>query len=185
MLAQKPSLVVRLRTEDDVDACVEMLKHVHALDGYPVEGAAMARSWITSDAADLRAWVAELDGQIVGHAIVSRDQEGNAAADMWRNKHPNDTAALLQRLFVSPSARKAGVGRRLIETAISYSVQNDLHLVLNVMVKDTAAIRLYERMGWSCIGSAAHHFGERQQMDAVCYAAPSQPFSESANTSTP
>ncbi|KAK3065374.1 hypothetical protein LTS18_011897 [Coniosporium uncinatum] len=175
MLAQKPSLVVRLRTEDDVDACVEILKSVHSLDGYPVEGAAMARAWIASDAADLKAWVAELDGHIVGHAIVSRDQEGNAAADIWRNKHPDKAVAVLQRLFVSPAARKAGVGRKLIATAMSYSVQNDLQLVLNVMVKDTAAIRLYERMGWSCIVSATHHFGERQQMDAVCYAALANP----------
>jgi ribosomal protein S18 acetylase RimI-like enzyme len=40
------------------------------------------------------------------------------------------------------------------------------------MTKDTAAIRLYERLGWQHIGEVSHHFGADQQIPAVCYVWP-------------
>lgn len=40
------------------------------------------------------------------------------------------------------------------------------------MVKDQAAIRLYERLGWFRTGRTTHRFGAEQSIEAICYAAP-------------
>ncbi|PBC64152.1 hypothetical protein BKI49_10730 [Streptomyces sp. Tue6028] len=45
-------------------------------------------------------------------------------------------------------------------------------VVLDVMTKDKAAIRLYERWGMQRLGTARHALGEGQEIDAVCYVSP-------------
>jgi len=59
-----------------------------------------------------------------------------------------------------------------MRAAMDYAKQNSLRLVLDVMTKDTAAIRLYERLDWQPIGEVSHHFGAGQQIPAVCYVWP-------------
>jgi ribosomal protein S18 acetylase RimI-like enzyme len=73
---------------------------------------------------------------------------------------------------VTQAARGSATGQRLMEAAMSHARDNDLRLVLDVMVKDAAAMRLYERLGWRKIGEASHHFGAGQSTPAVCYVAP-------------
>jgi hypothetical protein len=41
------------------------------------------------------------------------------------------------------------------------------------MTKDTAAIRLYERLGWQRIGTTQHDNGHGQLIPASCYISPS------------
>ena len=55
---------------------------------------------------------------------------------------------------------------------MSYGREHDLRLVLDVMAKDAAAMRLYERLGWRKIGETTHHFGNGESIPAVCYVAP-------------
>jgi hypothetical protein len=49
--------LVRVIEDDDIPAAAAALVEVHATDGYPVEGVARPREWITS-AAVAQAWVA-------------------------------------------------------------------------------------------------------------------------------
>ena len=44
-------------------------------------------------------------------------------------------------------------------------------LVLDVMSKDTAAIALYERLGWTRIGDTEHPDGHGHTVTAHCYVA--------------
>ncbi|EGG49614.1 putative acetyltransferase [Streptomyces griseoaurantiacus M045] len=44
--------------------------------------------------------------------------------------------------------------------------------MLDVMAKDAAAIRLYERLGWRQIGETLHHFGDSRAIPAMCFVAP-------------
>ncbi|MER6284060.1 GNAT family N-acetyltransferase [Streptomyces sviceus] len=84
-----------------------------------------------------------------------------------------DQIAVLARLFVIKSARKHAVGERLMQAAMSYGSEHELRLVLDVMTKDSAAIRQYERLGWREIGRAPHQHGNGQSTYAVCYVTPS------------
>ncbi|MFJ3339036.1 GNAT family N-acetyltransferase [Streptomyces sp. NPDC086766] len=163
---------IRPRTEADLPGAAAALVAVHAADGYPVEGVDAPQEWL-SPAGILQAWVADKGGKIVGHAMISRPQ-GEDAVKMWLEQS-HDTAdhvAVGARLFVAPEARSEGLGERLIRAAFDYAQDHGLRVVLDVMAKDKAAIRLYERMGMQRIGTAKHTYGAGQEIDAVCFVSP-------------
>ncbi|MEU1026849.1 GNAT family N-acetyltransferase, partial [Streptomyces sp. NPDC005904] len=71
-----PVLRVRERAgAPDLAACVEVLAQVHKRDGYPVNWPDRPADWLSGTAA-LGAWVAELDGRVVGHVGLFRSGEG-------------------------------------------------------------------------------------------------------------
>jgi ribosomal protein S18 acetylase RimI-like enzyme len=51
-------------------------------------------------------------------------------------------------MYVRPSARKAGVGRRLVETIIEFARQRVELIQLSVVSDNEQARRLYERLGF-------------------------------------
>ncbi|MER7576503.1 GNAT family N-acetyltransferase [Streptomyces sp. NPDC126514] len=165
-------MTIRPFTDDDLAGAAAALVEVHDTDGYPVEGVDDPEAWIKS-ADVLDAWVAVRDGRIVGHVAVMKPQ-GEAAADLWVQQSGDDVdhVGVLARLFVVQSARKQATGRRLMEAAVSHARAHRLRLVLDVMVKDASAIRLYERLGWRKIGETNHHFGSGETIPAVCYVSP-------------
>ncbi|MFK0171138.1 GNAT family N-acetyltransferase [Streptomyces sp. NPDC090306] len=167
----KPA-TVRPFEDDDLAGAAEALTAVHASDGYPVEGIDDPKAWIRS-ADVLAAWVAEADGQIVGHVSVMRAY-GEDAVAFWTEQsgEPATHVAVLARLFVVREARKQALGERLVQAAVSHARAHGLRLVLDVMTKDRSAMRLYERLGWREIGRASHRYGADQSIDAVCYVSP-------------
>lgn len=118
-------MIVRPRTGDDLDACVEALRLVHDADAYPLNWPADPRAWLQpADAA----WVAELDGEVVGHVAVQGHE--------------------LCRLFVVPAARRLpwSVGRSLIEQVRAHASGK---LTLNVVEEQrSGAVAFYEATGW-------------------------------------
>ncbi|MFI1095054.1 GNAT family N-acetyltransferase [Streptomyces sp. NPDC020917] len=166
------SIAIRPIMDTDVRGAAAALMKVHKTDGYPVEGVEDPEAWIRPPAV-LSAWVAEDEGKIVGHVAVMRTQ-GEGAVSLWRDKSGESEGRIgvLARLFVVREARKHAAGERLMRAAMDYAKQNSLRLVLDVMTKDTAAIRLYERLGWQHIGEVSHHFGAGQQIPAACYVWP-------------
>ncbi|MDQ0600578.1 ribosomal protein S18 acetylase RimI-like enzyme [Streptomyces canus] len=167
------SLTVRPFEEVDLGEAASALVEVHSTDGYPVEGVEQPEAWLRSDDV-IAAWVAELDGSVVGHVAIMRPR-GEDAVSLWMQESGDseDQIAVLARLFVVKAARKHAAGERLMRAAMSYGNEHGIRLVLDVMTKDSAAIRLYERLGWREIGRAPHHYGDGQSIDAVCYVAPS------------
>ncbi|MFJ3591198.1 GNAT family N-acetyltransferase [Streptomyces sp. NPDC090231] len=164
--------VVRLLEDADVPGAAAALVEVHATDGYPVEGVAQPEAWIRP-AGVVRAWVAEVDQQIVGHVAIMRP-EAERAVSLWQQQtgESEDSIAVLARLFVVRSVRKQAVGEGLMRAAMDYAKAHDFHLVLDVLTKDASAIRLYERLGWRFIGDASHRFGAHEQAPAKCYVWP-------------
>ncbi len=171
--AAPPRAVIRERTSADLVGASVALVEVHATDGYPVEGVDDPHAWLTSPHL-LRAWVAELDGRIVGHVAVTRPQPDDAAVTVW-TQTPDGTdqaLAVLGRLFVVPAARRHALGDRLVRAATEYADHHGLRLVLDVMAKDAAAIRLYDRLGWQRIGTTQHDNGRGRIVPAHCYVSP-------------
>ncbi|QEU97590.1 GNAT family N-acetyltransferase [Streptomyces kanamyceticus] len=166
-------MVIRARRDADLDEAATALVAVHAADSYPVEGVDDPRGWLSPKGL-IQAWVAEADSRIVGHVAISQAQAEEAVSLYREQAHTEAQVGVLARLFVMPQARKRAVGERLVRAAVEYAHTNDLRLVLDVMTKDKAAIRLYERMGWQSIGDASHAYGEGQQMRAVCYVSPAE-----------
>ncbi|MGV9885350.1 GNAT family N-acetyltransferase [Streptomyces sp. NPDC003006] len=168
----KSDAIIRERSTGDLPDAASALVAVHATDGYPVEGVDQPEAWLTSPGS-IRSWVAELDDRIVGHIAISTPQgEDSVRLYVDQTGEPKERVAVLARLFVHPEARGRSAGERLVREAREYAQREGLHLVGDVMAKDKAAIRLYERLGCRIIGTTTHTYGNGQQTPAVCFAMP-------------
>jgi ribosomal protein S18 acetylase RimI-like enzyme len=172
-MTEPAAAIIRPRADADLPALGRVLAQVHELDGYPVEGVADPVAWLVSDRL-LGAWVAEMDGEPVGHVALARSSEGDDAVRLWieRTGADIDSIAVLGRLFVHPTARGYRVGQRLTITATHAAHDLGRRAVLDVMTKDAAAIRTYETLGWQRIGAFTHHYGDGQTEPALAYACP-------------
>lgn len=139
-------LRIRDRQPSDLDGCVEALRAVRAVDGYPMNWPADPAGWLTPTGS-LGAWVAVADGGddadvVVGHVLV-QSADGECAR-----------AAELGRLFVAPAARGNSLGARLLDRAREWAARRGTDLVLEVTADErSSAIALYERTGWQRTGS--------------------------------
>ncbi|TGB09661.1 GNAT family N-acetyltransferase [Streptomyces palmae] len=150
-----------------------VLAAVQRRDGYPVNWPERPGEWL-SGASSLGAWVAELEGRLVGHVGLSRGGEGDLAPGLWsgRNGVRPDATAVLSRLFVDPGARGRGIGALLIGRAVEEARSRGLHPVLDVVASDTAATALYERLGWERLATVEQRWSPRQTVAIHCYALP-------------
>ncbi|KAI1403111.1 acyl-CoA N-acyltransferase [Hypoxylon fuscum] len=161
---------VRARTDGDIAACLEVLKAVYETNGYPVEGVGDPGLFFSKD--DV-AWVAEIDGIVVGHVAFAKASTENVAVAIWWQQHPEDThVAVLGRLFVHPHSRKGGTASRLVATAVEEARRRRQRLVLFSLIKDRCAISLYGKLGWQHFGSAIFKWGEGNEMAAECFTSP-------------
>ncbi|MFE5492107.1 GNAT family N-acetyltransferase [Streptomyces virginiae] len=164
---------IRHRTDRDLGPCVRVLAEVHAHDGYPVNWPDTPDTWLTP-AALLGAWVAELHGTTAGHIVLSRSAAGDAAPGLWsaRAGLSTDATAVINRLFVAPSARGHRIGAALMARATAQARSRGLHPVLDVVASDTAAAALYERLGWQRLGTVDQRWSPTRTVAVHCYAAP-------------
>lgn len=162
---------IRVRTDADLPEAADALVRVHGTDGYPVEGVADPVVWLTPPGL-LSSWVVEQDGRVVGQVCVTEPRDEGAVA-LWLEETLGDEeeVAVLGRLFVIREARGNTLGEKLTRTAMEYAEKIGRRLVLDVMEKDRAAMRLYERLGWKPIGSIIH----TGQVPARAYVAPQNP----------
>ena len=163
---------VRPRTEDDFDDLVRVLAEVHERDGFPIHWPDQPIEWIRRACA-LGAWVAELDGRLVGHVGLSSSGRGNLAPRLWNDRTGVgvERTAVVTRLFVSRQARGHGIGTLLIGEAMRQAQRHGLHPVLDVVSSNVAAVALYERLGWERMATLDEQWGART-VAIHCYAAP-------------
>ncbi|MEY2227169.1 GNAT family N-acetyltransferase [Streptomyces sp. BF23-19] len=167
-----PVRQVRRRTDADLGACVRALAEVHERDGYPVNWPDHPTGWLSRPAL-LAAWVAELDGRIVGHIGLSRGEPDDAAPALWSSREGvNSTAAaVVGRLFVAPAARGHGIGALLMARAVREARERDLRPVLDVVASDASAVALYERLGWERLATVEQRWSPERTVTVHCYAA--------------
>jgi GNAT superfamily N-acetyltransferase len=151
----------RPRREDDLPSLASVLIRVHAVDGYPVEGVGDPEAWLRHPH-EIQSWTAAQDGRPIGQVILTRAQPEDDAALAWREYTGGDVdrLAVPARLFVDPDHRGSGAGRLLMETARDFARSRGFAIALDVMLKDRAAIRLYERLGAERITDINHRYGD-------------------------
>ncbi|MGO1055376.1 GNAT family N-acetyltransferase [Crossiella sp. CA198] len=172
------SLEIRPRQKADFPDLAQVLVRVHARDGYPVEGVTEPEMWLTPPH-ELAAWTALYDGLPVGQVSLTLAVDGDDAATLWRGVTGKSIGelAIPARLFVDPEKRRCGAGKKLMHAAYEFASERGLSVAFDVMLKDQAAISLYEALGCRRLGTVTHHHGEAQSERAAVYEAP--PWSSS------
>lgn len=87
---------------------------------------------------DLKGWVAEHDGRIVGFSMADRAEQ-----TLWA-------------LFVMPEAEGHGVGSRLYDLAIAWLREEGARDLWLTTSAGTKAAHFYERRGWVLAGDAEY-----------------------------
>lgn len=119
------------------------------------------------------AWVADADGQVVGHvALVPPAVRSVAEVASKALDKPESELAVVARLFVSPRVRGAGAGGRLLDTAAADAVSRGLWPVLDVAADLTSAIAMYEGHGWVRAGEVVLDLGEGRLLNEYVYLGP-------------
>src|SRR5262245_60910603 len=99
------------------------------------------------DAKRERAWIADIDGRIVGSVFLVKK---------------TNTIGKLRLLYVEPDVRGQGIGRRLVESCIAHARKlgyKRMTLWTNDVL--TAARAIYEATGFALVHSEPHHsFGK-------------------------
>jgi ribosomal protein S18 acetylase RimI-like enzyme len=166
---------VRERSEDDLSACERLARAVHLSDGYPVfvvDGD--FRRFVASPAA-LAGWVAEVDGEIVGH-VALHPATSLRAVRLLRSKVGVDMSQLgvIARLIVAPSARRRGIARELLDIAAAEARRRGLVPILDVVTRHEAAVALYENAGWTQLGTVDFELPDGTTVEEFVYRAPTQ-----------
>jgi GNAT superfamily N-acetyltransferase len=162
---------VRGRAEGDLPACVEVLRAVHEQDGYPLVWPSDPAAWLTPPS-QLRAWVAERGGRVVGHAVLSAPAADDVAPGLWGEAAG---VVVVNRLFVSPAARGLGAGAALLGRLTAEAAAAGARPALDVLSTDAAAVALYRRLGWRHLGDREQRWGPGRTVTLRCFAAPGGP----------
>jgi GNAT superfamily N-acetyltransferase len=110
--------------------------------------------------------VADRDGWLVGHVGLCLPGPDDPVAALAA-----EPAAIVRRLFVARDARGQGLGERLVRAARREAGRHGLRPMLDVLVRDAAAVALYEHLGWQRIGTITHEI-DGNSVPAICFAAP-------------
>ena len=87
---------------------------------------------------DLKGWIAENDGRVVGFSMADRAEQ-----TLWA-------------LFVMPEAEGGGVGSRLYDLAIAWLREEGARDLWLTTSAGTKAAAFYERRGWVLTGDAEY-----------------------------
>jgi ribosomal protein S18 acetylase RimI-like enzyme len=166
------SVTVRPRNPSDIPILTEILTEVYNLTKYPVDGPPSFPARFQSTKA-LASIVALYDGKIVGHAEL-QDASGlnPQVINSLTPYAPLSSFAALVSLFVDPKIQGKGVGAHLVREALARGKVEGKRLVLIVLEKDEAAIRMYEKMGWERGIEYVYETGTGVKYKAFSYVAP-------------
>lgn len=169
------SLVVRERRPADVPRLVELLAEQQSVSSYPVRWPLPfpAEDFVVRRS-ERCAWVAELDGEVVGHVTVADPEE---LAPRFAAATGADALGMVSVLFTGLAARGRGVGGVLLESAVSWVRGRGEVPVLDVVPVHEVALRLYRERGWVEVGTDRFGWMADDVPDLLLMALPPYPSS--------
>lgn len=166
-------MIVRPLQPADHARLATLARAVHRRDGYPPHlPEDDVPSYVVSEDA-LGAWVALDDRLVVGHVALHTaafaDGIDVAVAELGLERSDFGVVA---RLLVDPTVRRSGIGRRLLDRAVTECRRRGLVPILDVVDRFEPAIGLYERAGWRRLGSIELELPDGSELREHVYVAP-------------
>ncbi|WP_402463482.1 GNAT family N-acetyltransferase [Isoptericola aurantiacus] len=151
-----PVVTVRPRRHDDLPALAEALGAQQPISGYPHQWPLpyAVEEFVVRDG-ERAAWVAEVEGVVVGHVSVT-DVADDRHGAIWSAGagRPVGELGCVSVFFLAPAAQGRGVGRRLLDAAVAHLRAEGRTPVLDVNDRDGVAARVYRHLGWEVVGEA-------------------------------
>jgi GNAT superfamily N-acetyltransferase len=164
-------LTVRVKTSGDAAACVALALAVHHSDGYPRYLPEDLDAFMRPPS-ETAAWVADFEGEVVGHLALRRGDGDPALPAAQRTTGLSaEDIAVVARLMVSRHVRRRGVADRLLAAAQAFAREAGQRLVLDV-VRDAESVSFYERLGWQLVEPLRLDVGEGRTLDLLVYISP-------------
>ena len=144
-----PKVRIRRRRPHDLAACRRLLGLVAMEGDYPLPKPASLRDWV-SDREIMDAWIAEREGEVLGHLALIQVGSDAVSAMRWREVTGRPVTELvgISRFFVRSSARGHGIGSSLLQSAVTEARDRGLLPVAEMMSPSREGVRLYEKQGW-------------------------------------
>ena len=144
----RPALVLRRHQPGDIGWIIHRQGRLYAEEygwdeTYEALVAEILAAFIKNfDAKRERAWIAEVEGEIVGSVFLVRQ---------------DDAVAKLRLLYVEPKARGLGIGARLVDEVIAFARLKG-YRTLTLWTNDilAAARRIYEAAGFRLVSQGRH-----------------------------
>jgi len=158
-------VTIRERRIQDIPRLVEILAEQQPQSRYPFRWPLpFPTEQFIAREHELAAFVAELDGEVVGHVCI-QSVRGQAITHAhvddsldraWSAGHGRPAAdlATVSSLFTALSARGHGAGGTLLDAAVAWIRAHDLAPCLDVVQRHSVALKVYEARGWICVGEA-------------------------------
>ncbi|WP_158607559.1 GNAT family N-acetyltransferase [Flexivirga caeni] len=145
-------LVIRDRQDADLPALADLLERQQPQTRYPfIWPFPRPIEEFLKRPTELRSWVAELDGELVGHVAVER-VEDDPIGRSWAAAHGAsiDELRCVGVFFSDVSKSGQGIGSRLLALATQVA-RAEGYPVLDVVTAHRVPIDLYLRRGWRII----------------------------------
>ena len=150
-------VLIRPRRDDDVPALVEILVRQQPETRYPFHWPSdRAPEDFIRRPGELEAWVAELEGAVVGHVAIQSVADDDALGEVWATAHSAPIAALrcISVLFADRRLARRGIGSALLARATDQALAGGGAPVLDVVAEHHEPRHLYLGRGWVEVGRA-------------------------------
>ncbi len=163
---------IRLRRDDDVDACLALLHQTHELDDYPPFWPSDPRRFLVNRHEEV-GWVAEQDGRVIGH-VALHDAAPDPLIEVARRATglPPEKLVVVARLLVDATVRRRGLASTLLDHATAAAHASGRRPALDTAKINTKAMALYAARGWSLAGDVTVDFGAGGHLDMWVYVGP-------------
>lgn len=150
---------IRKATCADIDAVDEIYNRIHS----EIENGNAATGWVRgvyptreTAKASLEAsnlFVEELDGKVVGTAIINQSQAEVYKDAAWQYNAPDEKIMVLHTLVVNPDVKGCGLGKAFVKFYEEYAAENGCTLLrMDTNEKNTNARNFYKKLGFSEAG---------------------------------
>ena len=162
------------RDQSLLSALEDVARRVHSLDGYPPYMPDDDFAGFLNSNESIGAWVATVRQRPIGQVALHTGSSAEVMALACNSLGVSaDTIAVVARLVVDPDYRRTGVAARLLDVAASSASDRGLLPILDVVDQFRPAIALYEREGWTRLGTVTVQLPDGTSISERVYTAPS------------